>query len=257
MKSIKYLIFLFLIYFSSTIIAYADTTCVYKSTANNLEFTCTLTGDNITCDKTDNNSSYTYNGAHSFTKSAFVNSNNECQMDKIKWTGSAVEGAINITNLSYATSSDDNSVVLDLVNNPSGNSPTGNNGKVQAEEGEFDEASFCQASGVKGTFRAIGWVIVIIKIVVPILLIVFGSIDLAKAVVSSKDDEIKKSIKSIAVRVVAGVIIFFIPTLLDFAIGLVGGDEVYNENSGSFGYCTHCMLNPTDDSCGSLMPGGN
>ena len=60
---------------------------------------------------------------------------------------------------------------------------------------------------------------------------------------------------AMSLRTIAGIIIFFIPTILNFIVGLIGGDSIYNENNGTFGRCTHCMLEPTDNTCRSL--GGN
>ena len=123
----------------------------------------------------------------------------------------------------------------------------GNQGNTSTPE--FDADTFCTGP-VQGVFTTLGWVFFILKILIPIILIVFGTIDFAKAVVSSKDDEIKKSAKTLVMRTIAGVIIFFIPTLLDFIVGLIGGDDLYN---GTFATCTHCMLEPTDDACRKLV----
>ena len=53
-------------------------------------------------------------------------------------------------------------------------------------------------------------IVTIIQIVVPILLIVFGMLDLAKAVIASKEDEIKKAQMTFVKRLIAAVIAFFI-----------------------------------------------
>ena len=116
-------------------------------------------------------------------------------------------------------------------------------GRDEVLAGDWDVASFCNGP-VQGVFTTIGWVFFILKIVVPIILIVMGSIDLAKAVAASKDDEIKKAVGSLVKRAVLGVLIFFIPTILNFVVELIGGDDIYDENSGTFGRCTYCMLNP-------------
>lgn len=112
-------------------------------------------------------------------------------------------------------------------------------------DGDWDVATFCEGP-VQGVFTTIGWVFFILKIVVPIILIVMGSIDLAKAVAASKDDEIKKAVASLVKRAVLGILIFFIPTILSFVVELIGGDDIYDENSGTFGRCTYCMLNPSE-----------
>ena len=107
--------------------------------------------------------------------------------------------------------------------------------------------NFCSET-VLGAFTTIGWVFYIAKIVVPIVIIIFGCIDLGKAVISSKDDEIKKSVKTLAMRAIAGVIIFFIPTVLTFIVWLIDNDDTV----GDFADCTNCMLDPTGSKCRSL-----
>ena len=70
-------------------------------------------------------------------------------------------------------------------------------------------------------WRMVGYFLLVFKIVIPIILIILGMIDLGKAVVASKDDAIKSSAKSLAMRIVAAVCIFFIPTIVSFVIRLV------------------------------------
>lgn len=118
-----------------------------------------------------------------------------------------------------------------------------------ANDVEFNADTFCDGP-VQGAFTTIGWVFFFLKILIPIILIVLGSVDFGKAVLSSKDDEIKKSAKTLVMRAIAGVIIFFIPTIIDFIVELIGGDDLYN---GTFATCTHCMLEPTDDACRRLI----
>ena len=79
------------------------------------------------------------------------------------------------------------------------------------------------------------------KPVIPIIIIVFGIIDLGKAVVASKDDEIKKSIKSLAMRAVAGVFIFFVPTLVGAIFKMVGS---FNDLKAEYSVCSTCISSP-------------
>ena len=109
--------------------------------------------------------------------------------------------------------------------------------------------NFCTGSRL-GVFTTIGWVFWFAKILIPIVLIVLGSIDVGKAVIASKDDEIKKSAKTLVIRVIAGIIIFFIPTLLNLVVDLINGGDIYNGED--FGTCTHCVLEPTDPNCPGL-----
>lgn len=79
--------------------------------------------------------------------------------------------------------------------------------------------TFC--GNLQGLLTLIGYVITAFKIVIPMLLIVFGMMDVGKAVVGSKDDEIKKSLKSFAMRAMAAVVIFFIPSIVGLIMSAV------------------------------------
>lgn len=60
----------------------------------------------------------------------------------------------------------------------------------------------------------------IIQIAVPILLIVMGSIDLMKAVMAGKEDEIKKAQTTFMKRCIAAVVVFLIPLIVSLIMGL-------------------------------------
>lgn len=79
----------------------------------------------------------------------------------------------------------------------------------------------------------------IIKIGIPILLIIMGSIDLGKAVMASDDKEIKSATSKLIKRAIAAVAIFFAVTLVDVIMGLVakGEDSGDGANSGSWSAC--------------------
>lgn len=127
-----------------------------------------------------------------------------------------------------------------------GGTPDAGNNNTESEVVE----NFCTGSRL-GVFTTIGWVFFFAKILIPIILIIFGSIDVGKAVIASKDDEIKKSMKTLVMRIVAGIIIFFVPTIINLIVELINGGDLYN---GDFATCTHCLLEPTDSSvCTSLV----
>ena len=60
----------------------------------------------------------------------------------------------------------------------------------------------------------------IIQIGIPILLIVMGSIDLGKAVLSSDDKEIKGATGKLIKRCIAAIAIFFVTTIVSLLMGL-------------------------------------
>ena len=79
----------------------------------------------------------------------------------------------------------------------------------------------------------------IIKIVVPILLVVFGMLDLGKAVMAQKEDEIKKGQQTFVKRLIAAVIVFLVVFVVEIAIGLVAPRDS-NENVWG---CFNCLVN--------------
>ena len=58
------------------------------------------------------------------------------------------------------------------------------------------------------------------RIIVPILVIIFGIIDFGKAVIASKEDEMKKAQSTFIRRVIIGVAIFFVPALVNIIMSL-------------------------------------
>ena len=67
----------------------------------------------------------------------------------------------------------------------------------------------------------------VIWIGIPIILILMGTIDLGKAVISSDDKEIKASTGRLVKRIVYAVIIFFMVTIVQLVMSIItkSGDE--------------------------------
>ena len=61
----------------------------------------------------------------------------------------------------------------------------------------------------------------IIKIAVPIMLIIMGMLDLGKAVIASKDDEIKKAQSLFIKRIIAAALVFFIVAIVQLVFGIL------------------------------------
>lgn len=71
----------------------------------------------------------------------------------------------------------------------------------------------------------------IIQIGIPILLIIMGSIDLEKAVLSSDDKEIKGATGKLMKRAIAAVAVFFVATIVSLLMGMFGSSGAGdNEN---------------------------
>lgn len=91
-----------------------------------------------------------------------------------------------------------------------------------------------------GTFPYIvSLIVLLIKIAIPILLIIFGMLDLGKAVVASKEDEIKKGQQMFVKRAIAAVIVFFVVQVVQIIVKFASG------NDASITNCFNCFINGT------------
>lgn len=87
--------------------------------------------------------------------------------------------------------------------------------------------------GLEPIIRILKNVVKLIQFGVPVLLILFGMIDLGKAVMSSKEDEMKKAQGTLLKRFIYAVAVFLVITLVTFVMGLVGeaGADEADEDS--------------------------
>ena len=79
-------------------------------------------------------------------------------------------------------------------------------------------------------------VIPIFQIGVPIILIVMGTIDLGRAVLSSDDKEIKAGTSRLIKRAIAAIFVFFITTIVTLVMGLfasTGNADKVSDGEGS------------------------
>ena len=82
-------------------------------------------------------------------------------------------------------------------------------------------------------------VVNIIKIVIPILLIIFGMIDLGKAVAAGKEDDIKKGQSVFMKRAIAAVTVFLVVAIVQLIFSLL---VAQTGDSGISG-CISCFVN--------------
>lgn len=78
----------------------------------------------------------------------------------------------------------------------------------------------------------------LIKVGVPVLLIIFGMLDLGKAVVAQKEDEIKKGQQTFVKRLIAAAIVFFVFIIVQVVFNLVSDEEEQDIWS-----CVNCLIN--------------
>ena len=71
-------------------------------------------------------------------------------------------------------------------------------------------------------------IVELIQVLVPIGLILMGSIDFGKAVISSNEDAIKKEQKKFISRCIAAVLVFLVVVIVNFVMGFVGEESWQN-----------------------------
>lgn len=107
----------------------------------------------------------------------------------------------------------------------------------------FSIGSFCTEA--KEILQFVGYILTIVKLAIPLLIIAFGIFDLGKAVTSGKDDETKKAAKTLMWRAIAGVFIFFIPSIVIWLFGTIASyNEAADTDNRGFQTCSNCILTP-------------
>lgn len=96
----------------------------------------------------------------------------------------------------------------------------------------------CEYPGVIRTLKLIGLFIFIAKILVPILLIGFSIVDVSKTIISGKADDLKKAAMTILKRAIAGLLIFFIPTIVNYCFQTL----VEAVDASEYQACSTCLL---------------
>lgn len=89
--------------------------------------------------------------------------------------------------------------------------------------------------------RVISTLVTIIKIGIPVVLIIFGMIDLGKAVMSNDEKEMKGAQTKFIKRCLYAVIVFFIVAIVQFVVGVLSSSGV--DQSDKATNCIDCFIN--------------
>ncbi len=96
--------------------------------------------------------------------------------------------------------------------------------------------NFC--SDIIKTLRLVSISVMIVRICVPIFIIVMGTMDIYNTVNSGKTDDLKKNLTTLGKRMIIGLIVFFIPTIVRLVVNGLGG------NDSNYQVCVNCIDNP-------------
>ena len=100
------------------------------------------------------------------------------------------------------------------------------------------EWDWCSQPGVQGVFNIIKAILNVVRLVVPIGLIAVTTLDIAKKVINPEDKEGQKKIMT---RLIAAVIVFFIPLFIQFTFRVIdwgtGRDGSYENAKSGLSQC--------------------
>lgn len=83
----------------------------------------------------------------------------------------------------------------------------------------------CTDESLKILIGLVKTILGIIQIAIPIILIVWGTIDLGKAVIASDEKAIKTSQQTLIKRAIAAALVFVLAVIVGFLMGVVGNQD--------------------------------
>ncbi len=79
-----------------------------------------------------------------------------------------------------------------------------------------------------------------VQVIVPIILVIMGTIDLVKGIMSQKEDEMKKGRTALVKRITMGLVVFLIIALVKLLVNVVVANDTVR---GSIVSCIDCFIN--------------
>lgn len=101
----------------------------------------------------------------------------------------------------------------------------------------------CNNVHVMNSLRVFSYTLLILKIMIPIIIIIKGISSLIKAIASGDDNGIKPAVTSFIQRLIVGITVAFIPTLIGAFGKLVEG---WAQTEDTFSRCTNCIARPSE-----------
>ena len=168
---------------------------------------------------------------------------NTCMIRSKEVTNSDVNASITVT-WNYGPTRNNKTTLNTTIlssNSSSGNSASSSTVKDEKTKPD-DYFAICDPSTnpqLVASFKLIGIFVNIVKIIVPIILIIMGSLDITKAVIDKNDGAIQKSLIVFLKRSIAGVLVFLAPSVI---LGIFHSIDGLDNFDSGYSTCVDCIL---------------
>ncbi|MEG1505874.1 MAG: hypothetical protein RR478_00075 [Bacilli bacterium] len=106
----------------------------------------------------------------------------------------------------------------------------------------INEVEFCFRTAK--AWQVVGNFVSVLKVLIPIIIIILGIVDISKSVIASDSKVTKESVMRLFKRVMAGLLIFFIPTIISYFFSILGG---FTDLNADYLKCVNCITSPNKD----------
>lgn len=102
--------------------------------------------------------------------------------------------------------------------------------------------NMCAEESVQKVMRFAGYIIMFVKFFVPLIIIGQGTFIFYNGVKTGKEDELKKCVQTLGKRLITGVIIILLPTIINIALNTIQDWTNYHSD---YDKCTECLFHPS------------
>ena len=103
--------------------------------------------------------------------------------------------------------------------------------------------NMCSREEIQNVMRFVGYIIMFIKLFVPLIIIGQGVFIFYNGVKAGKEDELKKCVQTLGKRILVGIIIMLLPTIIDITLSTV---KDWTDYQGENETCTECLFHPNN-----------
>ena len=113
---------------------------------------------------------------------------------------------------------------------------------VYAANNGYVGQNICGQNAVKQLLKWAGYLFMLARVVVPLIIIIVGMLDMFKAVTGNEEGLLKTQFLVLLVRIGLGIFVFFIPTIVRVVVDMYF--EISDPTATNY-ECFDCFLSPT------------